>query len=333
MVYYFLLFLFVGQQDFRLLLKEVQHSRCHAFAKGSFSNLRTQFRSYFAFCVYFGREPLPADSETIYAYAQFLSRSILPASVRNYLSGVRMLHIFLGLPYPHGEDFLLQLELRGISRLHPHVPIRAKPITPHILREFYIHMDNTSLHSAVWSCSLILFYTMARLGSILPSSLSTPRHEFLTHDRINFCEEGLLVTLVHTKTIQFGRRRLHIPLLRADSVLCPVKAFARTRSFIKVLKHIPAFVFMEDGKLKWLTTSIFIRTFRAIISRAGFQASDFTGHSFRRGGATWAFQCGMPGELIQICEDWVSDSYRRYLEFSTKNKLDLAALLIEKLPC
>ena len=135
----------------------MQHSRCHAFAQGSYSNLRTQFRSYFSFCVYFGREPLPADAETIYAYAQFLSRSLLPASVRNYLSGVRMLHIFLGLPYVHAQDFLLQLELRGISRLHPHVPIRAKPITPNICGIFTITwtilLCILRFGAVRWSCS------------------------------------------------------------------------------------------------------------------------------------------------------------------------------------
>ena len=96
---------------------------------------------------------------------------------------------------------------------------------------------------------------------------------------------------------------------------------------------MPAFVFLDKAKVKWLTTDIFIRTFRAVISRAGYDPADFTGHSFRRGGATWAFQSGMPGELIQICGDWVSDSYRRYLEFSTHNKLELAALLTSNLPC
>ena len=314
------------------MLKDVQVSRCHAFAEGSFSNLRTQFRAYFSFCVYFGRKPLPADSETIYAYAQFLSRSILPASVRNYLSGVRTLHIFLGLPYVHADDFLLQLELRGISRLHPHVPIRAKPVTPKILLLFHGLMDDTSLHRAVWSCSLVLFYTMARLGSILPAKRSTPTNQFLTRDRINFCEEGLLVTLLHTKTIQFGRRRLHIPLIKVDSLLCPVAAFARTSAPFQHISHVPAFVFLDKGKIQWLTTSIFIRTFRAIMAAGGQSASDFSGHSFRRGGATWAFQSGMPGELIQICGDWASDAYTRYLEFSTKNKLDLAALLTKNLP-
>ena len=82
-----------------------------------------------------------------------------------------------------------------------------------------------------------------------------------------------------------------------------------------------------------LTAPIFIKIFRAVLTKGGYDASDFTGHSFRRGGATWAFQCGMPGELIQICGDWASDSYRRYLEFSTYNKLELAALLTNNLPC
>ena len=312
-------------------------SRRNAFAKGSYSNLRTQVRTYFSFCVYFQVHPLPADSTTIYAYAQFLARTLKPPSVRNYLSGVKMLHILHGLPYPFSEDPLLQLELRGISRMNPHVPVRATPITPDILVSVYTMMDfKNSLHLCVWACSLFLFYTMARLGSILPSSRSTPQHKVLTRDRVNFSAEGLLITLVHTKTIQFGKRRLHIPLLKINSVLCPVAAYSR---FFMSAPHItsvsgPAFTFCEDGHTRLLTTSKFIRTFRKVLTSGGVQhASTFTGHSFRRGGASWAFQSGVPGELIQICGDWASDSYKQYLEFSMSNKLHLAARLTKFLPC
>ena len=230
---------------------------------------------------------------------------------------------------------MLTLVLRGIERLHPHVPVRAKPITPHLLLMFFHHMDHdSSLHCAVWSCSLILFYTMARLGSILPASTKTPSSTFLSRDRVNFCIEGLLVTLLHTKTIQFGKRRLHIPLLRISSLLCPVKAYTSALAFLPPPHlHIPAFVFLDSGKTKWLTKSVFVKTFRKVMRTCGQDSSLFTGHSFRRGGASWAFQSGVPGELIQICGDWVSDSYKRYLEFSTQNKLDLAALLTKDLPC
>ena len=316
------------------MLHDVHLSRRHAFAKGTYSNLRSQIRSYFSFCVYFHREPLPADSQTIYAYAQFLSRSLKPPSIKNYLSGVKMLHILHGLPDIFSEDYLLQLEIKGIFRLHPHVPIRAKPITPNILLLFHRFMDpRSSLHSNVWACSLFLFYTLSRLGSMLPSSKSTPRHKFLSRDRVNRSLEGLLVTFLHTKTLQFGKRRLHIPLLAMESVLCPVHAYLHAVSLSSDGASGPAFTFRKHNKVCWLTTSIFITTFRSVLAKAGVQgASDFTGHSFRRGGATWAFQAGVPGELIQICGDWASDAYKTYLEFSMQSKLDLAARFIQHLP-
>jgi hypothetical protein len=316
-------------------LKDVYISRSHAFAKGTYSNLRTQIRSYFAFCVYFDRTPLPADVVTIHGYVQFLSRSMKPPTIQNYLSGVKMLHIFHGLPDHFSDDFMLELEMKGISRLNPHVPKRATPITPKILLIFHKYMDHTSsLHCSVWACSLFLFYTLSRLGSMLPSSTSTKTHTFLSRDRVNLSVEGLLVTFLHTKTIQFGRRRLHIPLLRSDSVLCPVRAYLRASALSSDGDAGPAFTYHKGGKFRWLTRSVFIKVFRAVLVDGGFDyPSSVTGHSFRRGGATWAFQAGVPGELIQICGDWASDAYKQYLEFSMQSKIELAGRFAKTLPC
>ena len=326
---------FSGHSEFKLLMRDVISSKRQAYANGTYSNLNTQFRSYFSYCVYFQRNPLPADADTICGYAQFLGRSLQPGAISNYLSGVRTLHSFAGLHYDFSEDFHLQLVIKGISRIKPHVPCRASPITPQILVNFYRHMDHSSsLHLTVWACCLILFFTLARLGSILPAS-SNLKHtnNILTSERVNFCSEGLVVTLLHTKTIQFGRRRLHIPLLQLDSVLCPVSAYTRCLQAVGFRRHHPAFVFLDKGKLVWLTTTKFIHTFRLVTSKfLDADVSSFTGHSFRRGGATWAFQSGVPGELIQVMGDWASDAYKKYLEFSLDNKIQLAALFSHKLP-
>ena len=207
---------------------------------------------------------------------------MVPTSVSNYISGVRVLHIFHGYPFIRADEFLLQLELRGISRLDPHVPVRAIPVTPAILLAFYQHMDkHESLHCSVWACSLFLFFTMARLGSILPKTKTTLPHTVLTRDRVNFSKEGILVTLLHTKTIQFGRRRLHIPLIRINSVLCPVRAFEGVLAHVQGPPAGPAFVFLKQGSVQWLTGPIFIRTFRSVLKVSGAaHAKSFTGHSF-----------------------------------------------------
>ena len=313
---------------------EVKRSRDHAYARGTFSNLNTQFRSYFGFCVYFERDPLPASFRTVSGYAQFLSRTLKPQSIRNYLSGVKMLHIFLGYEYKFSDDFHLQLVLRGIDRLHPHVPNRAKPVTPAVLLLFHQYMDREcSLHWSVYSCALVLFFTLARLGSILPVSSASAPDTFLTGDCVNFSREGMLITMLHTKTIQFGNRRLHVPLLSRESDLCPVRAFRESVTHMRRGQHVPAFLFVGAGGVRWLTRSIFLRTFRQVLGAHGVEDHmAYTGHSFRRGGASWAFSVGIPGELIQICGDWTSDAYKVYLEFSLENKLQLAARFSSSLP-
>ena len=57
------------------------------------------------------------------------------------------------------------------------------------------------------------------------------------------------------------------------------------------------------------------------MGRAGFDAASFSGHSFRRGGASFAVQDGVLGELIKVVGDWTSDAYYKYMYFSMISKL------------
>ena len=129
------------------------------------------------------------------------------------------------------------------------------------------------------------------------------------------------------------RPRRWINKLSLNSVLCPVRAYTHALLTLGSTTCVPAFVFRDSsGNVLSLTKDVFIETFRSVVSRfAGGDISNFTGHSFRRGGASWAFQAGVPGELIQVCGDWASDAYKRYLEFSMDDKLNLAAQFVRHL--
>ena len=334
-----LLFLLDAARAFNALLKEARRSQRHAFTEGSHSNLRTQFRSYFAFCVYYERRPLPADLDTVCAYAQFLSRSVQHGTILNYLSGLKMLHILLGHTYPFTGNAILRLLLRGLHRLHPYTPNRAPPITPDILLSVFKVLDyQSSLESSVFSCSLFLFFTMSRLGSMLPKSIKHIKRapqSFLTRTRVNTADaQFLLLSFLHTKTIQFGQRVLHVPLLRSDSPLCPVAAYLRAVNLLSDSSCVPAFAYKKpDGSSHPLLAQEFVRVFRSLLIRAGVsRASHYRGHSFRRGGASWAFNNGVPGELIQVVGDWKSDAYKVYLEFSLRSKVAIAERLVLNLP-
>lgn len=87
------------------------------------------------------------------------------------------------------------------------------------------------------------------------------------------------------------------------------------------------------GSHKVITTTQFVSVFCSQLARIGVHnPSRFRGHSFRRGGATWAFHTSVPGELIQIYGDWASDAYKCYLEFSDEAKLRVAREMCGALP-
>ena len=162
---------------------------------------------------------------------QFLSRTLTPASIRNYLSGVQLLHLFTGADYPFTKDFILSLTLRGIARNALHTPRRAPPVTPSLLLSIFhvLECEGDPRSSTLLCACLFTFYLMARLANIVPESAKScdPRRH-LTRGDVAVTSHGLLVTFKCTKMIQFGERRLHIPLIRiADSPLCPVSAYLR----------------------------------------------------------------------------------------------------------
>ena len=65
--------------------------------------------------------------------------------------------------------------------------------------------------------------------------------------------------------------------------------------------------------------------FRKLLHWAGIpKFSCFRGHSFHHGAASCAFHLGVPGEVIQVYGDWVSDAYKSHFEFSFSAKLQLA---------
>jgi hypothetical protein len=79
---------------------------------------------------YFKLSCYPVSLSTICCYAQFLSRSL--KSVDSIRNGVRVLHLYLDYPFPHSENFVYKLLIKGLVKTKQHFPRRALPITPDI---------------------------------------------------------------------------------------------------------------------------------------------------------------------------------------------------------
>ena len=259
-----------------------------------------------------------------------------PPSIRNYLSGVKLLHVSLGFPFPDLSAHELQVTLHGIERLAQHCPLRAPPITPqllHLLVQFGGDLDPIVV---TLSCAFVFaFFLFARLSNLV-SDARGPDDSYLCLRRgdVEPSHFGLCVKFTWSKTNQFGKRVLALPLVRIPgSPLCPVRLFYLMCELVPAPGSSPLFLYpSRSGVFKPVVKRQFISVMRARLRAAKVpQCHLFRGHSFRRGGTSWAFSSGLPGELIQVFGDWRSDAYKSYLDISMALKLRVSQGMVRSL--
>ena len=309
--------------------KEAAHSKNSAYAAGTISNLHSQWKSYLMFCLYFGIQSFPASTDVLCLYAQFLSRSFKSISaIRTYVAGVRTLHLFLNVMLPTSQQFFLNLTLKGISKRLKHVPLQKLPITPDILSHMLLHLDlSVELHLVFWTCCLFAFFLCARKSNLLPHSRNKlSQNSYLLRSDVLRTTDSLVVCIKWSKTNQTNEEYLTIPLFKIkNSILCPVSAFNRMCHTVKARSNNPLFMFHNDsGVLVPLSFNIFDKLLSSVLRVAGYNPYLYSGHSFRRGGATWAFANGFPSDAIKLLGDWKSDSFLLYIHLSFDTRVTLA---------
>ena len=131
---------------------------------------------------------------------------MIPASVWDYLSGVKLLHLLAGEDITVFKSYELTILLRGLDRLAQHVPNRAPPVTPDILLQLVSLVDFTNpVEVTFMSAFFCTFFLLARVSNIVPSTVSPFQPSMhLCRSDIVPTFTGLVVLFKHTKTIQFG---------------------------------------------------------------------------------------------------------------------------------
>ena len=296
------------------LQEEIFHFRSHTFSASTKATYRTHRNCYLRFCHRMGYPPLPAQPDHLCQYAAFLARSLSANSIPSYLNIISLLHKEFNLPNPLSHNWPLQSLLTGIKRVKGQPPSQKLPITPDLLLHIQTMLNfRSSFDASFWAICLVSFFGMLRKSHLLASSAQQfdPAKQLLTSD-LELLPWGALITLRWSKTIQFRERVVQLPLpLIPNSPLCPIVAIQRALSFtVNAPSPSPAFMWFDPSSLshKIFTYSLFLKRLRRVLDALGLPFRDYACHSFRRGGASFAFRAGLPIDLIKILGDWHSDA-------------------------
>ena len=296
-----------------------------AHATSTHNNMQSHFRVFTDFCHNLGLPSFPVHVQTILRYIAFLSatgRSY--GTVQNHIASIKHFHRLFGFPPGWDHSYSFQLALRGCKRFLGSAPGRKLPITPTLLLRMVSLLDPSNpLQAAMWALFLVAFFSFLRKSNLVVQSACVISPKVPRRSDFHVSPHGAFLNIRATKTIQFFQRALCVPLPSIPgSPLCPVAALAHHLRLNAVGPSDPLFSVRSGSppSSRRLTFRHFSSFLARVVAALGLDPRAYSPHSFRRGGATFAFECNVPAEHIKFQGDWSSDAYLVYLELSPAQK-------------
>lgn len=243
-----------------------------------------------------------------------LARGALDSSV----SVLASWHTDLGLDPSGCRGPLLRRTIRGALRT---CGVRAAestmPITLPILRRVLdvIKARPRDFGGRTAACALRTVFTLAfacflRLGECTWDVFMPDLH--LTWDAVDFGGASRPATLLlkMSKT-DYDHQGVSVVIPESGSEVCPIAHLREWQSISRPRSPRDALFYLPGGNFP---KKVVVAALRRALLQAGLPAKDFSGHSFRRGAATWASSIGVPDEQIQLLGRWASTAHRRYVD-------------------
>ena len=285
------------------------------YVKKSRQNVVSHLRQLSIFCAAFNQSFLPVSKETLLGFIELLSRSCGMDHIQHILGSISFLHKFHCLDYP-GDSFEFDILLRSLRRKLAKPAKQALPITPEMLILMYqfVNVQNPR-ELGHWVSFLFAIRLLYRKSSIAPSSLAAfDPNTGLSRKKAVVYNGVVLVYQNHSKTNQFMSATRVIPLMHSEiKALDPVWHYEKLLAENIVHGDYPAFSYFENG-LKCVTHRSFTAYLKFLLREIGLDPDKWSGHSFRRGGASLLYRLGFDPITIQACGDWSSDTFLRYIE-------------------
>lgn len=308
--------------------------RNSALAKSTKRTYRTYLLAYVKFCTLMRIPLMPISPQNLGRFVAYLSCKLSFNSIANYLSIVRYIHLQAGYHNPLDTVYAQNI-IKGAKRVLGVRTNSKLPITPLLLSKLHSVLDFTlSLDITFWAACLVAFFSFFRKSNLFaPSTRLFDQDRHLARNNISFSSSGALIKVSWSKTIQFNQRALQIPLPHIpNSKFCPCCILKLTLTLHTPQSPGPcsAFLFREGQRLKLLTYNLFLSKLKSSLRQVGVDPSAYSGHSFRRGGASFALECGLSPVMIKSQGDWASDAYQLYIDPSLSHRLQVASKLGEE---
>ena len=250
---------------------------------------RADWQDFAAWCQQNGLEALPARSEGVALYLTAKADTCKVNTLQRRLSAISQAHTLAGFESPT-KSAPVRLVWQGIKRTKGIAPATKTPTLTADLRQMVMSLPDGPL--GVRDRALLL---LGFAGAFRRSELVS-----LNRENIKIDSDGITVTLSRSKTDQEGEgRKVGIPYgSRPDT--CPVRALLAWIEAAGITEGALFRPLNRHGQIlaERLSDKAVSRVVKRAAEAAGFDPTQFAGHSLRAGLATSAAAAGVSERII-----------------------------------
>ena len=256
------------------------------------------------------------DHITVIAFIELLVHNgIKHNSVLNYLSSIKAKFRLFNFSLAPLEHEWVALCLRSIS-LNVPVAKKLKGVLSLEQLEQIVDVCDTVQNGVIYKAVFLLaFFAFLRLSNLVPcSAIKFDAQKHLARGDVIVSDASATLILKWSKTIQkpgeykcFGLPNL------GKSKLCPVSAYVNMCNLFPLHADAPMFCVPQGTGYVSLSEAKVRKVLASVLASLGIDNTGLTFHTFRRSGASFAFQNNVPVHEIKKHGTWAGDSVWRYI--------------------
>jgi len=174
----------------------------------------SDWRGFSSYCAAHNLELMPASPQTVVLYVTDLASRAKLATIRRHIAAISQMHKERGLESPTAHEIVRRV-VRGIARTNGSAQRKKAAFTLDNLRAMLLEIRGEGLKAKRDRAIVLLGFS----GALRRSELAA-----IDAADVNFCKEGLRLTVRRSKTDQTGEgAEIAVPFV-ANRSLCAVRA-------------------------------------------------------------------------------------------------------------
>ena len=270
------------------------------------------FITYLAFCEFIAVDFQALDFSICLLFIEFLVfNGLKPASVNNYMSALKSMFKWFNIPTGIFDHPKIKHMLKAVEVSVCRPPIQKGIFDVNILERIILACEMFPFSNVFKTTYLFAFFGFFKISNLAPSSkLDFKITKHLCRGDVLFHHKFLIVMVKWSKTLQSARKGTYIVLPELPgSRLCPMSALRAMTSQFPAKPNAPLF-FTSSGPIIQSQIRTHLNKILALIH---LNPQHFSFHTFRRSGATLAFNNNVDLQAIKRHGTWTSDAVNAYI--------------------